>query len=61
MLKALYDYAVRKQLTLPAGYGNKTVKAYILLYDDGTFQDIEMGDGTPVPAPDIGSMANGKD
>lgn len=61
MLKALYDYGVRKKLTLPAGYVNKTVKAYVLLYEDGTFQDIELADKTAVPAPDIGSLANGKD
>lgn len=42
MLKALYDYALRHDLTLPAGYINKTVKAYILLYGDGRFQDIEL-------------------
>lgn len=61
MLKALYDYAMRKNLVLPPGYINKTVKAYILLYEDGTFQDIEMGSEESVPAPDIGSLANGKD
>lgn len=61
MLRALYDYALAHHLTLPAGYVNKTVKAYILLYEDGTFQDIELGDETAVPAPDIGSLANGKD
>lgn len=61
MLKALYDYAIRNDLVLPAGYVNKTVKAYILIYADGTFQDIELGDGEAIPAPDIGSLANGKD
>ena len=61
MLKALYDYALRHDLTLPAGYINKTVKAYILLYGDGRFQDIELGTDEAIPAPDIGSLANGKD
>lgn len=61
MLKALYDYAMRRGLTLPPGYVNKTVKAYILLYGDGTFQDVEMGDGEAIPVPDVGSLANGKD
>ena len=61
MLKALYDYAVRNDLCLPAGCVKKTVKAYILLYENGRFQDIEMGSGEAVPAPDIGSLANGKE
>ena len=61
MLKALYDYALRHDLTMPAGYINKTVKAYILLYGDGRFQDIELGTDEAIPAPDIGSLANGKD
>lgn len=61
MLKALYDYALRHDLTLPAGYINKTVKAYILLDADGRFQNIELGTDEAIPAPDIGSLANGKD
>lgn len=61
MLKALYDYAVRERLTLPPGYVNKTIKAYISLYADGRFLGIEMGDELPVPCPDIGSLANGTD
>ena len=61
MLKALYDYAVRHELMLPAGYVEKTVKAYILLHEDGRFHDIEMGTEEAVAAPDIGSLANGKD
>lgn len=61
MLKALYDYATRNGLTLPPGFTKKTVKAYILLYEDGTFQDVELSDGTEVIAPDIGSLANGTD
>lgn len=61
MLKALHDYAIQHNLTLPSGYANKTVKAYILLYEDGRFQDIEMGTDDAIPAPDIGSLANGKD
>lgn len=61
MLKSLYDYGIRNELTLPAGYVNKTIKAYILLYKDGGFLDIEMGTEQAVPVPDIGSLANGKD
>lgn len=61
MLKALYDYAVRYQLTLPVGYVRKTVKAYISLSQEDRFLGIELGDDEPVTAPDIGSLANGKD
>lgn len=32
MLKALYDYGLRRQLTLPPGFIEKTVKAYISLF-----------------------------
>ena len=61
MLKSLYDYALRNDLTLPPGYVNKTVKAYILLHGDGSFQDVEIHDNEVVAAPDIGSLANGTD
>ena len=62
MLKSLYEYAVRNRLTLPVGYVNKKVKAYIVLLsavDD--FAEIIIDDGKEVPAPDIGSLANGTD
>lgn len=61
MLRALHDYAVRENLTLPPGYANKPIKAYISLYADGSFQGVEMGKREPVPCPDIGSLANGTD
>lgn len=61
MLKALYDYAIRNKLALPPGFVNKTVKAYILLSAEGNFIGIEPGGTVEVPAPDIGSLANGKD
>lgn len=61
MLKALYDYAMREGLTLPAGYVNKTIRAYIVLSGDGKFIGIEEGGTLAVPAPDIGSLANSKD
>ncbi len=61
MLKSLYDYAMRNSLTLPPGYINKSVKAYILLYTDGSFQDVEVPENEVVAAPDIGSLANGTD
>ena len=61
MLKALYDYALREKLTLPAGYVNKTIKAYISLYADGSLLGVETGGPEPLPCPDIGSLANGTD
>lgn len=61
MLKALYDYALREKLTLPPGYVNKTIKAYISLYADGSLLGVETGGSSPLPCPDIGSLANGTD
>lgn len=62
MLKSLYDYAVRNGLTLAMGYVKKTVKAYIaLLSDREDFVTIIPGDEKEIPAPDIGSLANGTD
>ena len=59
MLKALYDYALQNDLVLPAGFVQKTVKAYIWLSAKGIFLDVTEG-GT-LPCPDIGSLANGPD
>lgn len=56
MLNALYNYAKRRELILPAGYVKKTVKAYISLAADGTFSDIKPGSEEAVVAPDIGSL-----
>ena len=61
MLKALYDYAIQQGLTLPAGYVKKTVRAYIMLTPDGKFYGLTPGGEEAVAAPDIGSLANGKD
>lgn len=61
MLKALYDYGIRHQLVLPAGYVNKTIKAYITFSDNAGFIGIYAGSDEAVPCPDIGSLANGKD
>lgn len=61
MLKALYDYAPREKLTLPAGYVNKTIKAYISLSADGSLLGVETGGPEPLPCPDIGNLANGTD
>lgn len=60
MLKSLYDYAIRNSLALPPGYVKKVIKAWILLYEDGSFQGIEMGSGEAVPVPDIGSQDRAK-
>ena len=62
MLKSLYDYAVRNGLTLSPGYMNKTVKAYVaLLSNQEDFATIIPGNDEAIPAPDIGSLANGTD
>ncbi|MBS7316333.1 MAG: type I-C CRISPR-associated protein Cas8c/Csd1 [Clostridiaceae bacterium] len=60
MLKALYDYAVQNGLTLPPGFVNKKIRAYILLSASGDYLGIESGEDT-LPCPDVGSLANGKD
>ena len=61
MLKALYDYGLRRDLALPPGFVGKTIKAYISLSENNDRVSIRMGDAEPVPCPDIGSLANGKD
>lgn len=61
MLKALYDYAQSHNLVLPAGCVQKTLKAWIHLNAQGGFEYIEPVDNQAVIAPDIGSLANGKD
>ena len=61
MLKALYDYGVRRQLALPPGFVEKTIKAYISLSENDNRVSIYLGDTEPVPCPDIGSLANGRD
>lgn len=62
MLNALYDYAVRHELSLPDGYAKKTVAVYISFSshaDDHV--GIHKGDDWEIPCPDIGSLANGKE
>jgi CRISPR-associated protein Csd1 len=59
MLKALYDYALRHQLTLPPGCVNKTVKAYIQVDSQSDYAGIYLSDGTALPCPDIGNLAQG--
>lgn len=58
MLRELYDYALRENLILPAGYVRKPVRAYISLSRDGNYVGIISAENERVPCPDIGSMAN---
>lgn len=60
MLKPLYDYALRKDLTLAEGYSKKVIKAFIQLYADGSFQGVTSGNEDELLVPDIGSLAQGK-
>ena len=61
MLRALYDYGMRRQLALPPGFAEKTVKAYVSLSENDDRVSIYLGEDELVPCPDIGSLANGKD
>ena len=63
MLKELYDYAVRHDLTLPEGYVRKTVKAYISLSSEASnYVGVRLADEDETLAyPDIGSLANSTD
>ena len=61
MLKALYDYGVRQNLTQPPGFSGKTVKAYISLSEDDDHVSIYLGDKESVLCPNIGSLAQGRD
>ena len=61
MLKALYDYGVRRDLALPPGFVEKTVKAYISLSETDDHVSVYLGGAEPVPCPDIGSLAQSRD
>lgn len=61
MLKALYDYARRMNLMLPAGYAEKPIKAFLCLTGDGRFSGVRMDETNAFRCPDIGSLANGTD
>lgn len=61
MLKALYDYAQRMNLSLPAGYAKKTIKAFLCLTRDGRFTGVRIDGENLFCCPDIGSLANGTD
>ena len=59
MLKALYDYARRMNLMLPAGYAEKAIKAFLCLTGDGRFAGVRMDEGNLFRCPDIGSLNQG--
>lgn len=61
MMKALYDYGVRQNLTQPPGFSGKTVKAYISLSEDDDHVSIYLGDKESILCPDIGSLVQGRD
>ncbi len=62
MLKALYDYGIRHELTPPPGYSKKQIKAYVSLSAlSKDYVKIHKGDKEAIPCPDIGSLANGTD
>lgn len=62
MLRALYDYSVRNNLVLPAGFVYRQVKAYISLTRNGEYAGLELSERSEsVLCPDIGTLANGKD
>lgn len=62
MLKALYDYAVAHELSLPEGYVRKTVAAYVMFSSEAPgFVEVWMGDDREVACPDIGSLANSRE
>lgn len=61
MLKALYDYGIRRQLALPPGFIEKTVKAYISLSEHDDCVSIYLGDDEQLPCPDMGSLAQSRD
>ena len=54
MLRELYDYALRENLILPAGYVRKPVRAYISLSKYGDYVGIVSAENEKVPCPDIG-------
>lgn len=59
MLKALYDYARRMNLMLPAGYAEKAIKAFLCLTGDGRFVGVRMDEGNVFRCPNIGSLNQG--
>lgn len=56
MLKALYDYGIRRQLALPPGFVGKPVKAYISLSETGE----RVGGKGSHPLPGYGQPGPGR-
>ena len=61
MLNALYTYAQRHGMALPPGYILKSPKVYVCLSSEQPLSVQLYFDETPVPCPDIGSLANSRD
>ena len=62
MLKALYDYGIRNNLSVPPGFIKKPIRAYVCLTQTGEFLGIEQcGKEETQICPDIGSLANSPD
>ena len=61
MLKELYEYGIRNQLTLPPGFIKKQIRGYISLSRCGNYLGVVPCENEIQPCPDIGSMANSKD
>ena len=60
MMNALYDYAVRHELSLPDGYAKKTVAAYISFSSKAEeYVGLHKGTEWAVACPDMGNMAKG--
>ena len=53
VLKALYDYARRMNLMLPAGYAEKAIKAFVCLTGDGRFAGVRMDESETSSAAPI--------
>lgn len=62
MLKALYNYAMSHELSLPDGYAKKNVAAYISFSANAPdYIGIHMGTKEEIACPDIGSLANSRE
>ena len=62
MLKALYDYALQRGLTVPDGCVKKTVKAYVCLSSTNPdYAEVIPGGEEAVVCPDIGNLNRNKD
>lgn len=59
LLKELYDYAVRENLTAIPGFKKRTIDAYISLDKDGNFIGIVPSESKKVFAPDLGNVSRG--